>query len=314
MKKIVSSARSVTFFADGMPLLPYTRQVMNRLSRHFQNRMHSMGRIHALRVAALCLAAASVWPGVAAPPPAGTVISNTATSTQLVGASNQTSNTTPVTVVVGPAITSPVISKSFAVPSIPSGGSTALTFVVTNATGNPAQGGVGFIDTLPSGLRLTAMATATLSGAGCTGTVTLTPPSAISVSGLAMTAGTASCQIVVNSITNSLGGNPDCAANPPAFTNGPSSISGLANAINGVTNQCLVVATQNGVLLMNQSANVLPGATFVFPHSLVNGPLADTYAFTVANLAGTFNFSNVQIFPDANGDGIADSNVPAPSA
>ncbi|MBL8515058.1 MAG: hypothetical protein JNJ55_13785, partial [Betaproteobacteria bacterium] len=138
----------------------------------------------------------------------------------------------------------------------------------------------------------------------------MTPPSAIAVSGLAMTAGTASCQIAVNGVTNSLGGNPDCTANPAAFTNGPSSMSGLANAINGVTNQCLVVATQNGVLLMNQSANVLPGATFVFPHSLINGPLADTYTLTVANLAGTFNFSSVQIFPDANGDGIADSAVP----
>ena len=247
----------------------------------------------------------------AAIPPAGTIIPNTATSTQQVGASLQTASTNTVQTTVGSAsLTQPSLTKSFAASTISVGGSTALSFLVTNTTGNPAQSGLAFVDTLPSGLRLTVGATATVSGTGCAATVALTAPSAINVSAITMNAGTASCVITINGVTNTGPGNPDCTANPAAFTNGSAAISGLVKLANGVTNQCLVVAAQNGFLTSSQTTVLMPGVTYAFPHTLFNGPLADTYNITTTNLAGTFNFSNIQIFADANGDGIPDSTIP----
>ena len=247
----------------------------------------------------------------AAIPPAGTIIPNTATSTQQVGASLQSASTNTVQTTVGPAtLSQPSLTKSFAASAISVGGSTALSFLIANAAGNPAQSGVAFVDTLPSGLRLTASATATVSGVGCAASVALAAPSAISVSAVTMSAGTASCVITINGVTNTGPGNPDCTANPAAFTNGSAAISGLVKLVNAVTNQCLVVAAQNGFLASSQTTILAPGATYAFPHTLFNGPLADTYNITTTNLAGTFNFSNIQIFADANGDGVPDSAIP----
>ena len=244
---------------------------------------------------------------ITAASPAGTIIQNTAASTMLVGATPMTTNSNSVATIVGGPVT---LTKSFAAPNISVGGNTALNFVVTNALGNPLQAGIAFVDTLPPGLRLTVGATATISGPGCAGAVALTNPGTISVSGLSMAAGTVSCAVSVTNVTNVAGGNADCSANPPAFTNGPGSISGISNLVNGVTNQCLLVAVQNGVLLSNQTVTLNPGVTYSFPHTLINGPLADSYNLAVTNLPGSFNFSTVQIYPDANGDGIPDSMIP----
>ncbi|MCY7304600.1 MAG: carboxypeptidase regulatory-like domain-containing protein, partial [Rhodoferax sp.] len=194
---------------------------------------------------------------VAAVPPPGTIVPNIATSTQQVGAALQSTSTNTVQVTVGaPSLAQPTLTKSFASASISLGGNTPLNFRLTNSAGNPAQTGITFIDTLPAGLRLIAGATSAVSGAGCTATVLLTAPSTISVTSANMTAGTATCDIAVNGITNAAGANPDCSLNPAGFTNGQSAISGLTNVSNGVTNQCLVVtpmlnAVANGVCLQH---------------------------------------------------------------
>jgi uncharacterized repeat protein (TIGR01451 family) len=174
-------------------------------------------------------------------PPPGTVIVNTASSTQQVGATLQTVTSAPVSVTVGGVVSPlPTLSKAFGSASILAGASTPLIFRLTNSAGNPAQSGIAFTDTLPSGLRLTAGATSVV-GAGCTATVTFTAPSTIAISGATMLAGTSTCDITISGITNVSAANTDCSANPPAFTNGNASISGLSNAVNGVTNQCLLV-------------------------------------------------------------------------
>ena len=177
-------------------------------------------------------------------PPAGTIITNAATSTQQVGAVAQTSPSNSVFVVVGGAPAPfPVLTKNFSAPSIPLGGSAGLVFQISNSAGNPAQSGMAFVDTLAGGLRLTTGATSLVSGAGCAASVVLSAPSTISVSAGSMSAGTVTCQITINGVTNASpnGVNNDCSSNPPAFTNGPSSISGLVNVSNGVTNRCLVI-------------------------------------------------------------------------
>ncbi len=205
------------------------------LSSSLQKRIGGL----ALTIFGMCFSAAAI----AQIPPAGTVISNTASSTQLVGLIPQSLVTNSVAVTVGGVVSVlPQLTKSFVSSSIPVGSSTPLNFRLTNSAGNPAQAGITFVDTLPSGLRLTPGATATVVGIGCAATVTLTAPSTISVTSATMNAGTATCDIAVNGITNVAAANADCATSPPAFTNGPGSISGIANATNGVTNQCLVVA------------------------------------------------------------------------
>ena len=274
-----------------------------RVSISLYSRLRELA-LHVALLAGATLAYATI-------PPPGTIVPNAATSTQQVGASLQSTSTNTVQTTVGAAtLSQPSLTKSFAASAISVGGSTALGFLVTNAAGNPAQSGLAFVDTLPGGLRLTVGASAAVSGAGCAATVSLAAPSSINVSAGTMSAGTASCVITINGVTNVGPGNSDCATSPPAFTNGPAAISGISVLLNAVTNQCLVVAAQNGFLVSSQTTVLAPGVTYAFPHTLFNGPLADTYNIAASNLPGTFNFSSIQIFADANGDGIPDSTVP----
>ncbi len=176
-----------------------------------------------------------------APAPPGALISNAASSTQVVGAIPQSSNTGTVTVTVGATGALPTLTKAFSAPSILVGGQTSLTFQIANAPGNPAQVGMGFIDSLPAGLQLSPMASATVVGAGCAGAVTLAAPAQVSVNGLSMAAGTSICSVLVSGVTDRGVANSSCATFPAAFTNGPTSISGLTGIANAVTNQCLMV-------------------------------------------------------------------------
>ncbi len=180
----------------------------------------------------------------AIPTPAGTVISNTANSSQQVGAAAQTASTNAVTVTVGGIVAAgtPTLTKAFGAASINAGTSTPLVFTLTNVAGNPVQAAMAFTDTLPASLQLNAGATGTVSGAGCSGTVNLVAPGTIAVSALAMTAGTATCAITINAVTNLAGtSNDTCTGTPAAFTNGSGNIGGLVGITNAVTNQCLVV-------------------------------------------------------------------------
>jgi uncharacterized repeat protein (TIGR01451 family) len=177
----------------------------------------------------------------AAVPPAGTLLSNTATSNHQVGGVPQTTNSNTVTATVGAVGGVPTLVKRFADQSISSGNSVALYFDIINSSGSPGQVGLGFTDTLPAGLRLSPMPVATLSP-GCGGTITFPSASTIAVSGLSIVVGTPVCRITVNGVTNAPNAqNADCSVNPVNFTNGASSISGIVSLANAVTNQCLVI-------------------------------------------------------------------------
>lgn len=242
----------------------------------------------AVSLLALC---GSVLSG-AAVPPAGTVISNTASSTQQVGAATQTATTNTVSATVfGPALARPALTKSFGAPSILSGGSTTLAFHLSNAAGAPAQAGIAFIDTLPSGLKLTTGATAAVS-AGCSAVVTLTAPSTIGVSAGTMAAGVTACDITVNGVTNVSAANPDCSTNPPAFTNGASAIGGTVNVDNAVTNQCLVVNPFLNVIATPVCVNDTPYVDYAVTPMGVSAPSGVTITWekvsgqTVTTLTG----------------------------
>jgi uncharacterized repeat protein (TIGR01451 family) len=136
------------------------------------------------------------------------------------------------------------LTKAWSVASITSGGTSNLVFTLTNGSGNPAQTGIAFSDSLPGSLKLNSATPTVTYGSGCAGTSTPTigTPDLIGLSSVSMAASTASCTITVTAVTNRSGLlNASCAANPSAFTNGSSNISGLTHLTNSVTNQCLVV-------------------------------------------------------------------------
>ncbi|MEY4730152.1 MAG: hypothetical protein RL020_1310, partial [Pseudomonadota bacterium] len=54
---------------------------------------------------------------------------------------------------------------------------------------------------------------------------------------------------------------------------------------------------------------VAPGNTLNLPYTVTNtGNGADQINFAVTDVAGGFGFTNVQVYPDANGDGLPDAN------
>jgi len=163
----------------------------------------------------------------------------------------------------------PTLTKSFSPTTINAGGTTVLTFTVTNVTGAPAVSNVGFTEYLPSGL---VVANPPSVGGTCANaaaaTVTSGGSGTITVSNLQVPAGATPCTVTVN-VTNASGqSNSSCVGNPPAFTNSSGNVT-VSNAVNGVTPSCLVVLgatntptnTPTGIPT-NAPTNTPPGTPF----------------------------------------------------
>jgi uncharacterized repeat protein (TIGR01451 family) len=167
----------------------------------------------------------------------------------------------------------PSLNKAFNPTTINAGGTTTLTFTITNpATSNPAQT-VGFTDTLPSGLRIAAVPGVVNNCTG--GTITAIGGSnSISVSSIMVGASTSvptTCTVSVNVTNVSAQLNGSCGNNPAAFTNASGNISGLSNLTNAVTQSCVVV---NGNTF---SISKVASASALSPNSALN------YTITVTN-------------------------------
>src|SRR5262249_50465827 len=119
-----------------------------------------------------------------------------------------TSNTATLTV-VGP----PTISKSFDATTIPQGGTSVLTFTVTNPNTTTTLNGIGFTDTLPLGLTV-----ATGTSSQCGGTLTTTAPNTISFSGGMLTS-SSNCMITVT-VTGATAGDKQNTSGAVSATNG----------------------------------------------------------------------------------------------
>lgn len=91
---------------------------------------------------------------------------------------------------IGAVEVGPVLSKAFDPTTISVGQTATLTFTITNSTGNPAQSGIAFTDTLPSGLTLAASPTTTCGGtvSGTTGGNTISTQLQFSTSRAALRA------------------------------------------------------------------------------------------------------------------------------
>ena len=167
----------------------------------------------------------------------------------------------------------PTLTKAFGAGAINDGDTTALVFTLANGAGNPAQSAIGFTDTLPPGLAFGSATPALAYSPGCSGPATATYVAGtrvLTISGVAMAGGTASCTVTAAGLTNATAQvNASCpAAN---FTNGAASIGSLANATNGVTDQCLLVNRVN------------PSLTKSFGPSTIDQGSVSTLTFAIAN-------------------------------
>ena len=126
--------------------------------------------------------------------------------------------------------------------------------------------------------------------------------------------------LLLISVFAALNGNRAYAAPPPAGTSignqaSASYSDALGNAQSPVTSNTVVTTVAqvaSFTLTADQTKPGAPGTQVYFPHTLTNtGNGNDTFTLAVANLAGgTFDFSSVVIYIDANGDGIPDNAVP----
>ena len=116
-----------------------------------------------------------------------------------------------------------------------------------------------------------------------------------------------------------LNGNRAYAAPPPAGTSiGNQAAASFSDALGNVqppvtsnTVATTVLQVASFTLTADQTKPGAPGTQVYFPHTLTNtGNGNDTFTLAVANLAGgTFNFSSVAIYVDANGDGVPDNAI-----
>jgi uncharacterized repeat protein (TIGR01451 family) len=127
----------------------------------------------------------------------------------------------------------PTISKAFGAANIPVGGTTSLSFTITNPNGTGPLTGVGFTDTLPAGL---VVATPNGLGGSCGssgGTITAVAGSgSVSLSGVTLGA-TGSCTFSVN-VTGTTAG---------AQNNTTGAVSSNESGAGGVASASLVVQT-----------------------------------------------------------------------
>ncbi len=110
------------------------------------------------------------------------------------------------------------------------------------------------------------------------------------------------------------------AGAPPAgtvITNQAASTATVAG-LPATSSSNVVVLTTSAAPLPSTSATLVspsmkqvpPGGKALFPHTLTNGSTAGSFNLSLAYAGGLFNFTSLEILPDANGDGVPDSNVP----
>ncbi len=218
-------------------------------------------------VAGLTNQASQVNASCAANPAAFT---NAAASVTATGATNASTDQCLVV-----TTTNPTVAKTFGAGSINDGAATTLVFTLANNGTSPAHGAIGLGDTLPTGLAINSATPAVAYSAGCSGPATATYTAGTRVlsglTGIAMSAGTASCTVTVAGLTNkAAGSNASCAGKPAAFTNLAANVS-ATNATNASTDQCLVVNSQS------------PNVAKTFGAASIADGGATTVVFTVTN-------------------------------
>jgi LPXTG-site transpeptidase (sortase) family protein len=168
----------------------------------------------------------------------------------------------------------PSISKLFSPNPILSGGTSTLTFTITNPNLNTALSSVAFSDTYPTGLQNTAIPNGATTCTG--GTVTATANGGgVSLSGGAVAAG-GTCTVTVNVTASSTGSYPNTSGAVQA------TISGTTITGNTATDTLTVNAPNPGIALLKQvsTSPTGPWTSFVAVATGTNV----YYQFTIENI------------------------------
>ncbi len=129
------------------------------------------------------------------------------TTSAVASAEGGAGGTASATLTVTAGVMPPTIAKAFGPPGVTVGGTTTLTFTLTNPNAETAVSGVGFIDPLPAGLTVTNAARAT-----CGGAVTTSGGNTIVLAGAAIApAETCTLSVLVTAITGGLKNNVSSA-------------------------------------------------------------------------------------------------------
>ena len=117
-----------------------------------------------------------------------------------------------------------------------------------------------------------------------------------------------------NALAQTSSGTPaiNSAVNNQASANYNDSGSGRAASLNSNTVSAIVGRQIAFSLTASQNKSSAPGSNVRFQHSITNlGNANESFVISLQNnYPGTFNFTNVQLFLDANSDGVPDSNTP----
>jgi uncharacterized repeat protein (TIGR01451 family) len=175
------------------------------------------------------------------------------------------------------------LNKAFAPTTISQGGTSTLTFTLSNGAGNPSQSGINFTDTLPANVVVAAAPAITTTCPSGTGVVTAAAGSGtITITGAAMNLAQAACVVTVDVTSNIVGG---------PYNNTAANISATARVTNAVTASGLTViaaptATKSfapnpiapnapsvmTIVLTNPNGSAVTGAAMTdsYPGGLVN--------------------------------------------
>ena len=181
-------------------------------------------------------------------------------TTSAVGSTESGAGSTASASVTVITLNPPTIGKAFGAPNIPVGGSTSLSFTITNPNTGASLSGVAFTDTLPAGLVIATPYG--LTGTCGSGTITATAGSG-SVSLAAGTlAASASCTFSVN-VTGTTSGTKNNTTGTVSSTEGGTGTTASAS----VTVAAIVPPTISEVF---GAANILVGASTSLSFTVTN--------------------------------------------
>jgi hypothetical protein len=190
----------------------------------------------------------------------------------------------------------PTLTKAFGTTALQAGSTTTLTFSIDNVPGAPAQGNLGFQDTLPANLLLANTTVANT----CGGMVTLnstTLPHSIRLQSGALAPAVQRCTVVVN-VTSSVAG---------AYTNGRSNISNLSVVENQVSDQILSVVQSAPVVTLASPGLVNLANATAYPVSGTCQSIAGTVTITVGTVVTSVPCTSGAFSATPNVAGLPDS-------